>query len=184
MTKQAAAASTIDKDDLIVINSLARVREMAHVDYAILYDGDLRMVHHSEPVVSEGVDLHVMLWPGSERLTTEITRFVARESRSYVVSVSGMMHADWVPDDLPHAALVRESAEGWMADGGSCVAGPDGNWLIEPQVGEEGLFYADASIETVARERQNFDVAGHYSRPDVTRLKVNRKRQKTVTFKK
>ena len=82
-----------------------------------------------------------------------------------------------VPDDLPHAALVRESAEGWMADGGSCVAGPDGNWLIEPQVGEEGLFYADASIETVARERQNFDVAGHYSRPDVTRLKVKRKRQ-------
>jgi nitrilase len=32
----------------------------------------------------------------------------------------------------------------------------------------------------VARERQNFDPAGHYSRPDVTRLKVNRKRQKTV----
>jgi nitrilase len=34
----------------------------------------------------------------------------------------------------------------------------------------------------VARERQNFDPAGHYSRPDVTRLKVNRKRQKTVRF--
>jgi nitrilase len=33
------------------------------------------------------------------------------------------------------------------------------------------------------RERQNFDPAGHYARPDVTRLKVNRHRQKTVNFK-
>jgi nitrilase len=38
-------------------------------------------------------------------------------------------------------------------------------------------------LEFVARERQNFDPAGHYSRPDVTRLKVNRKRQATVKFK-
>jgi nitrilase len=38
----------------------------------------------------------------------------------------------------------------------------------------------EADIRSVARERQNFDPAGHYSRPDVTRLKVNRKRQKTV----
>ncbi len=55
--------------------------------------------------------------------------------------------------------------------------------MLEPQVGEEGLYFVDVSIEQVARERQNFDPAGHYSRPDVTRLKVNRKRQKTVVFK-
>jgi nitrilase len=40
----------------------------------------------------------------------------------------------------------------------------------------------DLEIEAVARERQNFDPAGHYARPDVTRLKVDRRRQKTVTF--
>jgi nitrilase len=69
-----------------------------------------------------------------------------------------------------------------MANGGSCVAGPDGHWVLEPQVGEEGLWFAELSIDAVARERQNFDPAGHYSRPDVTRLKVNRKRQATVSF--
>jgi nitrilase len=52
--------------------------------------------------------------------------------------------------------------------------------VIEPQVGEEGLFTAELSIRAVQRERQNFDPAGHYARPDITRLKVNRKRQKTV----
>jgi len=131
----------------------------------------------------QGENLHVAVWPGNRRNTEDITRFIARESRSYVVSVSGMMHHDWIPDNVPHAGLIRDAADGWMANGGSCVAGPDGNWLLEPQVGEEGLWYVEASLETVARERQNFDPAGHYSRPDVTRLKVSRKRQKTVKFK-
>ena len=131
----------------------------------------------------QGENLHVAVWPGSSRNTEDITRFIARESRSFVISVSGMMHADWISADIPHSEAIRSAANGWLADGGSCIAGPDGNWIIEPQVGEEGIFYADLEFEQVARERQNFDPAGHYSRPDVTRLKVNRKRQKTVIFK-
>jgi len=131
----------------------------------------------------QGENLHVAVWPGSRRNTEDITRFIAKESRSYVVSVSGMMHADMIPDTVPHCDLIREAASGWLADGGSCVAGPDGQWVLEPQVGEEGLWLVEADIQAVARERHNFDPAGHYSRPDVTRLKVNRKRQKTVTIK-
>jgi nitrilase len=130
----------------------------------------------------QGENLHVAVWPGSRRNTDDITRFIARESRSFVVSVSGMMHADWMDGDIPHIEAIRSNASGWLADGGSCIAGPDGQWIIEPQVGEEGIHYAELSIDTVARERHNFDPAGHYSRPDVTRLKVNRKRQKTTTF--
>ena len=131
----------------------------------------------------QGENLHVAVWPGSRRNTEDITRFIARESRSFVVSVSGLMHRDWIPDDLPHAELIRENANGWMADGGSCVAGPDGRWVLEPRVREEGLYLAEADIEAVARERQNFDPAGHYSRPDVTRLEVDRRRQRTTSFK-
>jgi nitrilase len=131
----------------------------------------------------QGENLHVAVWPGNRRNTEDITRFIARESRSFVVSVSGIMHSGWISDDVPHAAQMRQAANGWLADGGSCVAGPDGKWLLEPQVGEEGLWLADLSIGEVARERQNFDPAGHYSRPDVTRLKVNRKRQKTTHYK-
>jgi nitrilase len=130
----------------------------------------------------QGENLHVAVWPGNRRNTEDITRFIARESRSFVVSVSGIMHHDWIPDQVPHAGLIRAATGGWMADGGSCVAGPDGNWVLEPQVEEEGLWFVEVAIGTVARERQNFDPAGHYSRPDVTRLKVNRKRQKTVEF--
>jgi nitrilase len=132
---------------------------------------------------AQGENVHVAVWPGSIRNTQDITRFIARESRSYVLSVSGLMHADWIPGDFPHADSVAEAAQGWMSDGGSCIAAPDGGWLLEPQVETEGLFSAELDLDMIRRERQNFDPVGHYSRPDVTRLKVDRRRQSTAKFK-
>ncbi len=132
---------------------------------------------------AQGENVHVAVWPGNVRNTRDITRFIALESRSYVLSVSSLMHADWIPDDIPHASSIRESASGWLADGGSCVAGPDGEWLLEPQAHTEGLFNAILDMRTIRGERQNFDPSGHYARPDVTRLQVDRTRQSTVQFK-
>ena len=132
---------------------------------------------------AQGENVHVAAWPGNIRNTQDITRFIARESRSYVLSVSSLMHADWITDDFPHASQVKQAASGWMADGGSAIAAPDGQWLLAPQVKTEGLFSAELDMDMIRRERQNFDPAGHYSRPDVTRLIVDRTRQSTVTFK-
>ena len=64
-----------------------------------------------------------------------------------------------------------------LADGGSCLAGPDGEWIIPPAGTEETLLVATIDHRRVLEERQNFDPAGHYGRPDVTRLEVNRSRQ-------
>ena len=132
---------------------------------------------------AQGENVHVAVWPGSLRNTQDITRFIARESRSFVLSVSGLMHADNIPEAIPHAALIRKKATGWLTDGGSCIAGPNGQWLLQPQVETEGLFSVDLDMNMIRRERQNFDPAGHYARPDVTRLEVDRSRQTTVTFK-
>ena len=131
---------------------------------------------------AQGEDLHVAIWPGSRRNTADITRFIARESRSYVVSVSGLMRKSDIDPSLPHADLLIETADALMADGGSCVAGPDGEWLLEPVVGEETLEVIEIDHARVLEERHSLDVVGHYSRPDVVRLKVNRKRQTTAEF--
>lgn len=129
-----------------------------------------------------GEDLHVAIWPGNLRNTAEITRFIARESRSFVVSVSGLMRATDIGDALPQAELLQRSADPVMADGGSCVAMPTGEWLLEPETGVESLRVATLDHALVLEERQNLDVVGHYSRPDVTRLVVDRRRQTTATF--
>ena len=47
----------------------------------------------------------------------------------------------------------------------------------------EFLECVELDLDSVYRERQNFDPAGHYARPDVTRLEVDRTRQSTVRFK-
>jgi nitrilase len=130
----------------------------------------------------QGEDLHVAIWPGSRRNTEDITRFIAREGRSFVISVSGLMRKEDIGEDLPHAELLREAADDIMANGGSCIASPTGEWLLEPEVNVESLRVAELDHNIVLQERQNMDVVGHYSRPDVTRLLVNRKRQSTTGF--
>ncbi|RDV10369.1 carbon-nitrogen hydrolase family protein [Pontibacter diazotrophicus] len=124
-----------------------------------------------------GENLHVAAWPGSDRNTMDITRFIAKESRSFVISVSGLMGVADFPADTPHLEKIVENAPDVLANGGSCVAGPDGEWIVEPVIGKEGLIIQTLDFNRVLEERQNFDVAGHYSRPDVTRLTVNRERQ-------
>lgn len=131
---------------------------------------------------AQGEDLHVALWPGSRRNTQDTTRFLAREGRSYVLAVSGLMRRADVTSDSPAAAMLERGCPDWLADGGSCIAGPDGDWVVEPVTGREELLVAQLDHRLVRRERQNFDQAGHYARPDVTRLVVDRRRQSLVSF--
>ena len=129
-----------------------------------------------------GEDLHVAIWPGNTRNTEILTRFLAREGRSYVISVSGLFRRKDIPKNTPHYDLIKANCSKMPADGGSCIANPDGSWLIKPVSGKEALVVAELDHNEVLRERQNFDCVGHYSRPDVTKLIVNRERQSTVKY--
>ncbi len=130
----------------------------------------------------QGENLHVAVWPGSDYNTKDITRFIARESRSYVISVASLMHKEDFPSGTPHLDKILAKAPDVLANGGSCVAGPDGEWVLEPVLHKEGILIETLDFNRVLQERQNFDPVGHYSRPDVTQLSVNRARQSTVSF--
>lgn len=131
---------------------------------------------------AQGEDFHIALWPGSLRLTEDVTRFIAREARSYVLSASAIIRPRDLPPGVPCRDRICSAGEELFYDGGSCIADPRGEWIASPIVGEERIIYADLDPAVVRAERQNFDPAGHYARPDILRLAVDRRRQTTADF--
>jgi nitrilase len=95
---------------------------------------------------------------------------IARESRAFVISPSHFQRAASYPDDFP----LRDELEGLdvISRGGSAILAPDGSYLAGPLYDEEGVLYAELDPALLRAERQRFDPAGHYHRPDVLRLKV------------
>lgn len=130
---------------------------------------------------SQGSDVHVSVWPGSRRNTEDITRFIALEGRVFSLAASGLLSLDDVPADFPLRDDL-EQQERVYARGGSAIAAPDGTWMVEPVDDEERLVVADIDVSAVRRERQNFDPTGHYSRPDVFDVRVDRRRREASTF--
>lgn len=87
------------------------------------------------------------------------------------------MRIEDFPKDVPHLNKIIKNAPAITANGGSCIAGPDGEWILPPAIEKEELITCTIDFNRVREERQNFDISGHYSRPDVTKLTVNRERQ-------
>lgn len=116
------------------------------------------------------------------RTTEAIPRFVAREGRSYVLSVCSVLRRDQLGAHIPFIDDLRERLPEVISEGGTAIAAPDGTWIVEPTPHVEQRFVADIHHARVRQERQNFDVAGHYGRPDVLRLQVNRERQTIARF--
>jgi nitrilase len=96
-------------------------------------------------------------------------RHIAREARAFVLSCCVYQRASTYPDDVPLA-----EGDELVGRGGSAILGPDGSYLAGPLWDEEGVLYADLDPARLYEERQRFDPAGHYHRPDLFRLEVGR----------
>ncbi len=131
---------------------------------------------------AQGEDLHVSVWPGNPRNTADITRFIAAEGRSWSLAANGLLSLQDVPANFPIRDELEDAGVTDYCRGGSAVAAPDGSWLVEPVVDDERLVVADLDLGMVARERQNFDPTGHYSRPDVFHVEVDRQRRTAAHF--
>jgi nitrilase len=97
----------------------------------------------------------------------ESMRHIAREARAYVLSCCVFQRASSYPPEIPLA-----DGDELLGRGGSAIIAPDGTYLAGPLWDEEGILFADLDPQRLYEERQRFDPAGHYSRPDVLRLTV------------
>ena len=93
-------------------------------------------------------------------------KHIARESRAFVLSCCVFQRASSYPDDV-------QLAEGdeLVGRGGSAILGPDGAYLAGPLWDEEGILTAELDPQRLYEERQRFDPAGHYHRPDIFELR-------------
>ena len=107
---------------------------------------------------------------------------IAREGCCWVIGSGTVLRASDLPADFPSRDALYPDADEWINDGDSVVVAPGGKIVAGPMRRETGILYADVSIDAVVAAKRRIDVAGHYARPDVFQLHVNRQRQAPVTF--
>lgn len=105
-------------------------------------------------------------------------RHIAKEGRVYVAGCCMALRRADLPDKV--AAVYGEGGGEWINVGNSAIVSPMGEFLAGPLVEQEGILYAEVDLAVVEREKWMLDVAGHYARPDVFRLTVNRAPQPMV----
>jgi nitrilase len=108
-------------------------------------------------------------------------RHSAKEGRCFVVSACQAFHKDDIPDSLALKSDYLQDIQGWINPGLSLIADPDGKIVAGPLEGEEGILYADVEPDQLTGPRWQLDTAGHYARPDVFELRVNRDQRTMIS---
>jgi len=98
-------------------------------------------------------------------------RHVALEGRCFVLSCNQVTRRGDFPDDIPN--VLAPAPDDVLSTGGSCIISPLGEILAGPARDGEEILFADIDLAEIARGKFDFDVAGHYARPDVFRLIVD-----------
>ena len=133
-------------------------------------------------LASQGTQIHVAAWPGAEGEAPPapksvwsrqllLSRAFASQAAAYVILAAGLI----IPEDLP------EPYRGWAYpnSGDSCIIDPRGEVIAGPVEGET-ILITEGSMEHVRAAKAACDIAGHYSRPDIFQLRVNRSPRRRV----
>ena len=149
-----------------------RVHERDYARISGLNCWEHNMVLPGYALMAAGTQIHVGAWPGSEGARQIfLSQAFASQGACYVIVAGGLGQAEHVPERY------RELAGDWTGD--SAIIDPWGNVIAGPVQGET-ILTAKGSLETVYKAKAVCDTAGHYSRPDVLQLHVNRRSTERV----
>ena len=132
---------------------------------------------------SKGVELYMAPTADSRDSWQATLRHIALEGRCFVLGCNQFVTKSMYPADLPGIDDLADQPE-IMCRGGSAIVSPLGEMLAGPLFDAEGILYADLDMADVARSKLDFDVVGHYARPDVFQLVVDERPLSPVTHLK
>ena len=132
-------------------------------------------------LIAEGTRIHVMSWPNHfptsgdplrNRVAIDSQAF-AQMSKAFVISACGT-----VDEQMIEMLNVGPEGEQFLRNpdccGGSLIVDPMSRIVAGPMGPEEGILYADCDLELAIQMKLRHDFAGHYNRPDIFQLHVNR----------
>ncbi len=114
-----------------------------------------------------GEDIHVAVWPTVHEMHQIASRHYAFEGRCFVLAVGLIMRVRDLPVELPATAELRDKPDELLLRGGSCIIGPDGQYIVAPVFDCEQILTAELDPSAIDKEKMTLDVSGHYHRPDV-----------------
>ena len=120
----------------------------------------------------KGVDIYLAPTADARERWQATLQHIALEGRCFVLGCNQYAHRDMYPEDLE----MRGELEAWpevLSRGGSAIYGPLGELLAGPLWEQEGILIVDLDMSAIARSKFDFDVTGHYARPDVFNLEVD-----------
>ena len=121
---------------------------------------------------SKGVELYLAPTADARDTWQATLRHIACEGRCFVLGCNQFLTKDMYPSDLEVLDELDEQPD-VMCRGGSVIISPFGEVLAGPLFDREGMLFAELDLSEVVRSKFDFDVVGHYARPDVFQLVVN-----------
>ena len=121
---------------------------------------------------SKGVELYLAPTADSRETWQATLRHIASEGRCFVLGCNQFVTKDMYPRNLQDHPELAEQPE-VMCRGGSAIISPLGEVIAGPLYDAEGILYAELDLGEIVRAKVDFDVVGHYARPDIFQLTVN-----------
>jgi aliphatic nitrilase len=132
-------------------------------------------------LIAEGTRVHVMSWPNHfptsgdplrNRVAIDSQAF-AQMSKAFVISACGT-----VDDHMIETIKAGAEGEKFLRDpnccGGSLIVDPLARVIAGPMGPEEGILYAECDLDLAIQMKLRHDFAGHYNRPDIFQMHINR----------
>ncbi len=131
---------------------------------------------------AQGVEIYIAPTYDSGDEWIGTMQHIAREGKCWVLSCGVALERKDLPKDFPSLNELYPEDEHWINPGGSVIISPKGEIVSGPLSKEKADIIITIDVELAIHARRALDVAGHYSRPDVFNLQIDKSRRSAVSF--